>query len=116
MGLVELPRKGRAFTWSNMQQEPLLEQLDWFFTSNNWMLAYPNTLVMPLAKITFWEDLWSEEIMATKFLVLFSFARNNSSVQELLNADDLDSILHLPMLIVGCHLGYVMPLHRFNAA
>ena len=35
-----------------MQQEPLLEQLDWFFTSNNWMLAYPNTLVMPLAKIT----------------------------------------------------------------
>ena len=52
LGLVELPLKGRAFTWSNMQQEPLLEQLDWFFTSNNWMLAYPNTLVMPLAKIT----------------------------------------------------------------
>jgi len=31
--LVELPIKGRLYTWSNMQQDPLLEQLDWFFTS-----------------------------------------------------------------------------------
>ena len=30
LGLVELPLKGQAFTWSNMQQDPLLEQLDWF--------------------------------------------------------------------------------------
>ena len=49
LGLVELPLKGRAFTWSNMQSDPLLEQLDWFFTSVNWTHAYPNT---PLAKIT----------------------------------------------------------------
>jgi len=35
LGLVELPLKGRAFTWSNMQSEPLLKQLDWFFTSPN---------------------------------------------------------------------------------
>jgi len=35
LGLVELPLKGRAFTWSNMQSNPLLEQLDWFFTSVN---------------------------------------------------------------------------------
>jgi hypothetical protein len=28
---VELPLKGRAYTWSNMQENPLLEQLDWFF-------------------------------------------------------------------------------------
>ena len=34
-GLIELPIKGRAFTWSNMQQDPLLEQLDWFFSSIN---------------------------------------------------------------------------------
>ena len=48
--------------------------------------------------VTFWEDLWSEEIMATKFFVFFSFVRNNnSSVQVLLNVDDLDSILHLPL-------------------
>ena len=35
-----------------MQQDPLLEQLDWFFTSKNWTLDYPNSLVLPLAKIT----------------------------------------------------------------
>jgi hypothetical protein len=28
LGLVELPLKAHAFTWSNMQSEPLLEQLD----------------------------------------------------------------------------------------
>jgi hypothetical protein len=52
LGLEELPLKGRAFTWSNMQQNPLLEQLDWFFTSVNWTHSFPNTLVLPLAKIT----------------------------------------------------------------
>ena len=30
LGLLELPIKGRSFTWSNMQDNPLLEQLDWF--------------------------------------------------------------------------------------
>jgi hypothetical protein len=25
LGLQEVPLKGRAYTWSNMQQEPLLE-------------------------------------------------------------------------------------------
>ena len=52
LGLIELPLKGRAYTWSNMQTNPLLEQLDWFFTSPNWTLAFPNTEVLPLAKIT----------------------------------------------------------------
>jgi hypothetical protein len=33
LGLQEIPLKGRRFTWSNMQQEPLLEQIDWCFTS-----------------------------------------------------------------------------------
>lgn len=37
--LTELPIKGRRFTWSNMQQDPLLEQLDWFFTSLNWTVV-----------------------------------------------------------------------------
>jgi hypothetical protein len=36
LGLVELPIKGRSFTWSNMQANPLLEQIDWFFTSATW--------------------------------------------------------------------------------
>lgn len=48
--LIELPLKGRAYTWSNMQQDPLLEQLDWFFTSLHWTHVYPNTLVKPLSK------------------------------------------------------------------
>src|SRR3954466_7540298 len=49
--LVELPIKGRAFSWSNMQQDPLLVQLDWHFTSINWASKYPNTVVMPLGKL-----------------------------------------------------------------
>ena len=28
LGLLELPLKGRKYTWSNMQSQPLLEQLD----------------------------------------------------------------------------------------
>lgn len=52
LGLVELQLKGRAFTWSNMQNDPLLEQLDWFFTSANWTIDYPNSEVIPMAKIT----------------------------------------------------------------
>jgi hypothetical protein len=28
IGFQEIPLKGRSYTWSNMQQEPLLEQLD----------------------------------------------------------------------------------------
>jgi exonuclease III len=50
LGLLELPIKGRCYTWSNMQASPLLEQLDWFFTSSNWVSYYPNSLVFPLAK------------------------------------------------------------------
>ena len=52
LGLIELPIKGRAFTWSNMQADPLLSQLDWFFTSTHWTLQYPNTMVNPLARPT----------------------------------------------------------------
>src|SRR3954471_1261013 len=50
LGLLELPLKGRRFTWSNMQDNPLLEQLDWFFTSSNWITCYPSSQVLPLAK------------------------------------------------------------------
>ena len=50
LGILELPLKGRAFTWSNMQDEPLLEQLDWLFTSSSWISVYPNTIVLPMAK------------------------------------------------------------------
>lgn len=48
--LVEIPLKNRSFTWSNMQQAPLLEKLDQIFSSESWTLNYPNTLAFPLAK------------------------------------------------------------------
>ena len=35
-----------------MQSDPILEQIDWFFTSAAWTIAYPNTLVKPLARPT----------------------------------------------------------------
>ena len=50
LGLLELPLKGRNYTWSNMQEQPLLQQLDWFFTTPTWSLTYPNTVVLPLVK------------------------------------------------------------------
>ena len=28
LGLLEIPLKGRKYTWSNMQDDPLLEQID----------------------------------------------------------------------------------------
>lgn len=43
--LIELPLKGRSYTWSNMQDDPLLEQIDWFFTSCHWTQSFPNTSV-----------------------------------------------------------------------
>ena len=48
--LTEIPIKGRSYTWSNMQQNPLLEQLDWVFTSLNWTASFPNTIVNPLGR------------------------------------------------------------------
>jgi hypothetical protein len=35
-----------------MQLDPLLEQIDWFFTSSAWTIKYPKTLVNPLARPT----------------------------------------------------------------
>ena len=48
--LTEIPIKGQSYTWSNMQQNPLLEQLDWVFTSLNWTASFPNTIVNPLGR------------------------------------------------------------------
>lgn len=35
-----------------MQNNLLLVQLDWCFTSINWTSTYPNTLLLPLAQTT----------------------------------------------------------------
>ena len=50
LGLVELPLKGRKYSWSNMQENPLLEKLDWFFTSAAWMTSYLDSTALPMAK------------------------------------------------------------------
>jgi hypothetical protein len=38
--------------YANTQQNHLLVQLGWFFTTPNWTCVYPNTMVLPLAKLT----------------------------------------------------------------
>jgi len=43
---------GRQFTWSNKQHPPLLERLDWFFTSNSWTTLFPSTEVTTLCMET----------------------------------------------------------------
>ena len=52
LGLAEIPLHGRKFTWINKQQPPLLERLDWFFTSNPWTLDYPYTVARSLVMET----------------------------------------------------------------
>lgn len=51
LGIIELPLKGRKFTWSNMQENPLLQQLDRFFTSA-WTTDYPGTEMTTLTRNT----------------------------------------------------------------
>jgi exonuclease III len=50
LDLVEIDFQGRSFTWSNMQDNALLEKLDWVFTSASWSLAFPDTKAFPLAR------------------------------------------------------------------
>ena len=53
LDLVEIPLLGRHYTWTNKQAEPLLERLDWFFSSPSWTLNYPNTVAKSLIMETF---------------------------------------------------------------
>jgi hypothetical protein len=50
--LVEIPLRGCKYTWTKKQQNPLLERLDWFFTSNAWTTAFPNTYASALSRDT----------------------------------------------------------------
>lgn len=56
LGLVELPLYGRKYTWTNKQSSPLLERLDWFFTSSSWTSFFPDTSVSTLVMPT--SDHW----------------------------------------------------------
>lgn len=44
MVLSDIPLQSKKYTWSNMQQPPLLEKLDGVFTNNCWTLTYPETI------------------------------------------------------------------------
>lgn len=50
--LVELPLRGCKYTWTNKQQNPLLERLDWFFTSNAGTTMMPITYAIGLVRDT----------------------------------------------------------------
>jgi hypothetical protein len=50
LDLVEIPLHGLTFTWSNRQQEPLLQRLDWFFISQEWSIVYPDTCAKTLSR------------------------------------------------------------------
>lgn len=50
IGLVEISLRGMSFTWSNMQDQPLLQQLDWVFTSPAWNLKFLHTSLTALSK------------------------------------------------------------------
>jgi hypothetical protein len=48
--------------------------------------------------ITFWEDLWCDEVLSHKYPRLFSFTRNEAiSVQQFTQAHDLDTLFALPI-------------------
>ena len=56
LGQIELPLHGTKYTWTNKQPSPLMERLDWFFTSSSWTTSYPNTTVSALVMQT--SDHW----------------------------------------------------------
>jgi hypothetical protein len=41
LDLIDIPFQGRDFTWSNMQDNTLLEKLDWVFTSTPLVPIFP---------------------------------------------------------------------------
>lgn len=48
LGLVEIPLFGRKYTWTNKQSSPLLERLDWLFSSSSWTTSFPDTTAKTL--------------------------------------------------------------------
>lgn len=49
-GLIDLPFQERSFTWSNMQDPPILVKLDWVFCNSGWLMAFPNSSVWVLSR------------------------------------------------------------------
>ena len=79
LGLIELPIKGCSFTWCNMQDAPLLEQIDWFFTSISWATKYPSMMVLPLERII-------QIISLAKFTLVLQFRRRTFSDSKIIGS------------------------------
>lgn len=52
LGVQEIPLKGQAYTWLNMQRHPLLEKLDWCFVSQAWSMHFSTTAAHSMSKDT----------------------------------------------------------------
>jgi hypothetical protein len=50
IGVLEIWLKGQSFTWTNKQQQPLLEKLDWCFISQDWSILYTGTRAQTLTR------------------------------------------------------------------
>lgn len=50
--LQEIPLLDRKFTWSNMQQPPILSKLDRILINYHWGASLPNTTIMSLPRTT----------------------------------------------------------------
>jgi endonuclease/exonuclease/phosphatase family metal-dependent hydrolase len=48
-GWIELPLHGKKLAWSTKKSSPLLEKLDWFFTSASWTTSFPDSYVTSLS-------------------------------------------------------------------
>jgi hypothetical protein len=43
LGILEIALKGQSYTWSNKQQHPLLDKLDWCFVTQEWVSQFQGT-------------------------------------------------------------------------
>ena len=48
--------------------------------------------------VTFWDDLWTDDILSSKYPRLYSYAKDqNISVQRIMQTDDIREIFNLPL-------------------
>jgi hypothetical protein len=78
LGIIEIPLKGRNYTWSKMQYNHLVVQPDRCFTSANWTTTFPNTLLILMTK-TMSDHIPYMIQIDTKFQRLFSDLRISRS-------------------------------------
>lgn len=52
LALIDPPMMNQQFTWSNMQQNPVLARLDRFLISTEWDQDFPLSKVVALPRVT----------------------------------------------------------------